>query len=926
MRQPTGDIVNGHTNAKDAAPAGGSQTEETEPDVPPVTQFPPEAGGDGRRPAVRGPSRGLSTAEAAERLTEHGPNEVGVASRIPWWSRVLAQLRDPLIMVLLAAVVLTVAIGDHPDAAVIALVIVVNTTVGVAQEVRADHAVEALAALSAPTARVIRDGVENPVPAADVVPGDVVALGEGDIVPADGVLLETSALLVDESAVTGESVPVEKAVNQRGARFLRSGTVVAHGRGLAEVTATGAASSMGQVAALLRPRATATPLQRRLAGLGRVLAVVTVVLCLLVLALGLLRGLGPRLMAVTAISLAVAAVPESLPAVVTLSLALGARRMAGRHAIVRRLPAVETLGSVTVLATDKTGTLTEGVMSVERVWTPWAEAVLRGSGYRPEGEMELSGPDRTDSSGARHPVVAVLRAAALCNDAALVPPTGAGGDWTASGDPMEAALLTAAHRAGLDPEALRRNHPRISEVPFDSRRRRMSTAHRTPDGVVEVNLKGAPEAVLVQALLEESPELLAGAHREAGRLADEGYRVLAVARRTWTGPLTAPERYECRLRLLGLLAIADPPKASAAATLAACRRAGITPILITGDHPGTAAAIARRLGLLDPAGEGTGQVVTAADGACGEDLTGVRVFARTDPRRKLEIVRAWRDNGQITAMTGDGVNDGPALREADIGVAMGHRGTEVARQAADLVLADDDIATVVSAVEEGRRIYDNIRRFLLYAVSGGVAEIAVMLIGPWAGLPLPLRAGQILWINLLTHGLTGVAMGAEPPATGAMERRPRPPGEHVLGGGLWQRILGVAAAVTAAGLGAGLWYEHSGGPWQSVLFISLLIAQLGVCAGLRNRWWTLASPWLPAAVLASLLLGMAALYLPVLRTLLRTEPLDGLELLPALAAGLLGVLAGRVARAGDRRSRAGSGLTGAERRPPGRGRGGASRG
>ncbi|MED7955063.1 cation-translocating P-type ATPase [Streptomyces sp. BE303] len=834
---------------------------------------------------------GLTEERAARILAEHGPNDVGAVPTPPLWTRVAAQLRDPLILVLLAAVVLTVATGDHADAIVIGLVVVVNTTVGVAQEVRADNAVAALSALSAPAARVLRDGREREVAAAAVVPGDVLLLAGGDIVPADAELSEASALLVDEAMLTGESVPVEKEVTAEGG--LSAGTVVVRGRAMATVTATGPDSALGRIATSLHPRPRATPLQRRLAGLGRVLAAVIVALCAVVFALGLARGQAPEAMAVTAISLAVAAVPESLPAVVTLALAIGARRMAVRHAVVRRLPAVETLGAVTVLATDKTGTLTEGRMVVERLWAPGWEAALTGTGYRPQGEVLVEPP------GGRAGVGALLRVVALCNDASLRPPQpGVDGPWTALGDPTEAALLAAAAKAGLDPASLAEQSPRVDELPFDSLRKRMTTVHRTPGGRYEICLKGAPEAVLDPAVLDEDADTLARAADHAARLAADGYRVLAVASGTRD---TTDRPVEAGLRLLGLAALSDPPKPAAATTVAACRRAGITPVLITGDHPATARAVAERVGLLDP---GTGpvgsRVATGREVAAGAvgDLTSVRVFARTNPQQKLDIVEAWRSAGAVTAMTGDGVNDGPALQQADIGVAMGRRGTEVARQAADLVLADDELATLVAAVEEGRRVYDNIRRFLLYALSGGAAEILVMLLGPLFGLALPLRAGQILWINLLTHGLTGVAVGAEPVSAQAMRRPPRSPREPVLGAGLWQGVLALGAVVTAVSLAAALWAESAGRPWQTALFLTLLAAQLGVVLGLRERLFTRANPFLPAAVLASAGLAMAALYLPLFQDVLLTVPLSWPDIAVAAAAG---VVAFGAARLGARR-------------------------
>ncbi|WP_327075055.1 cation-translocating P-type ATPase [Kitasatospora purpeofusca] len=841
---------------------------------------------------------GPTSAEAARLLAEYGPNEVAAQPCVPLWARVAAQLRDPLITVLLAAVVLTLAIGDRPDAVVIALVVVVNTTVGVVQEVRAEESVAALSALSTPRARVMRDGGPREVPSAAVVPHDVLVLGEGDVVAADAGLTESAGLLVDESALTGESVPVDKAVSAADpdGRTVRSGTVVLRGRALAVVTATGADSALGRIAALMRPRPDPTPLQRRLADLGRVLAVVALSLCAAVFVLGLLQGQPAGRMGVTAISLAVAAVPESLPAVVTMALALGARHMASRHALVRRLPAVETLGSVTVLATDKTGTLTEGRMVVERLWTPGCTASVDGHGYDPSGRLLVDGspPGPAEAEELR----ALLTATALCNDAALRPPTEAGGPWTALGDPTEAALLAAAAKAGLDPVDLGAAFPRITELPFDSVRKRMTTVHRTAGGGTLVCLKGAPEAVLTAAVLDETEEVLERARAASTRLAAEGFRVLAAARGTRHGFPAPAADAEHGLRLLGLAALADPPKSAASAVLADCVRAGIRPVLITGDHPATARALAVRVGLLEPDAR-SADVVRGADLGSGTvtDLTRPTVFARTDPGQKLEIVQAWRDRGAVTAMTGDGVNDGPALRRADIGVAMGRRGTEVARQAADLVLTDDSLATVVGAVEEGRRVYDNIRRFLLYGLAGGAAEILVMLAGPLFGLALPLRAGQILWINLLTHGLTGVAMGAEPVSPGAMSRPPRPPEQHVLGSGLWQRVLLLGTVVTAVSLGAALWARSDGRPWQSILFTALLAAQLGVVLGLRERLLTRANPFLPAAVLASAGLAAAALYLPFLRSVLETEPLSWGDLVGPVLAGLAGFVAARTQRA-----------------------------
>ena len=825
------------------------------------------------------------------------------------WSSIGLQLRDPLILVLLAACALTLVTHDFTDAAVIGFVVVVNTAVGVTQEVKADRAITALARMSAPRARVRRDGGETSVPVAELVPGDVVLLGEGDIVPADCDVVEASSLLVDESALTGESVAVGKAAPRPDAPgdVLSSGTVIVKGRALAVVTGTGAASALGQIAALMDTRVEPTPLQRRLAGLGKVLALVTIALCAVVLFLGLVRGEPLELMLITAISLAVAAVPESLPAVVTLSLALGARRMAARNAVVRRLPAVETLGSVTVLATDKTGTLTEAQMQVEELWTPERRVEVSGQGYAPQGAL-VSDAEPVDL-GRAPDVLDLLRACVLCNDAHLVPPAAAGEPWSGLGDPTELALLSVAGKAGLDKHELDRVYPRLGEVPFDSGSQRMTTGHRvTRDGErrVLVVSKGSVEALHAWHGSGDEPAWRA-ALRRAEELAGEGFRVLALT----AGEVPASGAWEAaEQRLLGLVAMSDPAKPAARSTIENCRAAGIVPVLITGDHPATARAVARRVGVLSPdEAERDSSVVTGSQIAAGEvaDLTAPRVFARSSPEQKLDIVRAWKDRGALVAMTGDGVNDGPALHRADIGVAMGHRGTEVARQAADLVLADDDLATVVAAVQEGRRVYANIRLFLVFGLSGGAAEILIMLLGPFLGLVVPLLAAQILWINLLTHGITGVAIGAEPASSDAMKRPPRPAAQSVLGDGLWQRVLTVSTLLSAATLILGLWAHHHGRAWQTMMFLALTCLQLGVAMGLRPAQLTTQNPLLPTAVAGSFLLAVAGVYVPFLQDLLGTTPLPAADLALAAGAGILGWLAARATRPSTRHAPSGSG-------------------
>ncbi|MET9311784.1 cation-transporting P-type ATPase [Kribbella sp. NPDC003505] len=831
--------------------------------------------------------RGLSAEQAALRLVEHGPNSIPAPRPPSPWLRVLVQLRDPMILLLIAAAILTASLGDVTDLTVILVVVVLNTTVGVVQEIRAEHALAALSRLAAPHATVRRSGHTTVVPAADVVPDDVVLLQAGDVVPADLVLFDAVQLQADESTLTGESVPVEKDP----ADEVFSGTVVTRGRGTGTVTRTGPGSALGQIAVLLsnqRPRA--TPLQRRLAGLSRTLSIVAVALSAIVAVAGLVRGLPLPSMVVTAVSLTVAAVPESLPAMVTLALAIGAHRMAQRAAVVRKLPAVETLGAVTVVATDKTGTLTEGIMQAERLWTESVAATATGVGYEPAGELRPS-----DSGAVRR----LLRDVALCNDAALRPPAADSADhadhadhaaWQPIGDPTEAALLTLAHRGSVDPDELRAAYPRTHEVPFDSTRKRMTTFHEQPgsDDLLVIG-KGAPEVMLTPDVTPYGD--IARAKDVAAELSEAGYRVLAVADNTL--PPGAPPA-ENGLRLAGLVAITDPVRHNAAEVVASFGRAGIGLLLITGDAPGTALAVAERIGVHD------GQVVTGADIDAGQDPTAGHVFARIRPEQKLGIVRAWQAKGHVVAMTGDGVNDAPALRRADIGVAMGRGGTEVARQAADLVLTDDDLGTVEAAIEESQRIYANIRTFLRYALGGGLAEVLVMLIGPLLGFAVPLLPGQILWINMLTHGLPGVAIGAEPADPRAMRQPPRSPQEQILGAGLWQRIAWTGALIATVTLTAALWARSAGAPWQTLSYLVLGLAQLGVALALRRP-----TPsggrrfrFLDLAVAGAVAAQVLPLILAPLRDLLGLQAVTGTEVLYAAALASVPGLITAVSRLG----------------------------
>ncbi|MFB9317248.1 cation-translocating P-type ATPase [Cryptosporangium minutisporangium] len=792
---------------------------------------------------------GLTAGEAARRLAESGPNVIATEQDRSLFASVLAQLRETMILVLLAAAVLTALTGDFADMAVILLVIVVNTAVGVIQERRALGAVAALRAMAAPSARVRRDAHVLEVAATDLVPGDVLILTEGDIVGADARLVEANDLTVDEALLTGEALPSTRSAEPTGgvgtpvgdrSSMAHGGTLVVHGSAAAVVVATGVRSAIGGISVLLEQAETpVTPLQRRLARLGRILSVVAVVACLLVAALGLLRGQDWELVVITGISLAVAAIPEALPAVVALSLAAAARRMARKGAIVRTLPAVETLGSVTVLASDKTGTLTSGEMAAVAVWTP------------SDGEHALDGAPLPDQPRE------LLEAAVLCSDAIPGEP---GGDMT------EVALVDGAVRAGLDVAAVRAANPRTGVVPFDADRRDMSTTHGT-----FTLTKGAPEVVLLPQETE--------ARTVADEWAGDGRRMLAVVRR---GPDADRRGPDADRRLLGLVALADPVRPEAPDAVRIAHEAGITTVMITGDHVGTANAIARQTGVLD------------APDRVGHDAdVGPLVYARADPATKLDLIGRWREKGHVVAMTGDGVNDAPALRAADVGVAMGRRGTDVARGAADLILTDDSLATVVAAVAEGRRVFDNIRRFIRYALSGGVAEIAVMLIAPFFGMALPLLPAQILWINLVTHGLPGVALGAEEAEPDLLRRPPHSPSEGVLTRRTSAQVLLYATAITAASLAVAAWAHAAEAPWQTMLFLTLAGGQLSLALTTRSDsrpFWRVplrTNPLLFAAVASSAALMLAGIYLPGLDTLLGTEPLTGGQLGIVLAASLV---------------------------------------
>jgi Ca2+-transporting ATPase len=803
-------------------------------------------------------------------------------------------------------------IGDLIDTLAILVIVVLNAVIGFVQSWRADRAMAALQQLATTQARVLRDGQVQEVPAPGLVPGDIVLLEAGNHIPADMRLITMAQLQVDESALTGESVTVAKQTaalpggNQSALgdqlNMAFKGTTVTLGRATGLVVATGMATELGKVAQLLDQPDRSTPLQNRLAAFGKRLALVVIGICILIFAAGVWRGEAPLLMALTAISLAVAAIPEALPAVVTVLLALGARRMVAVHALVRRLPSVETLGSVTTICSDKTGTLTQNKMQTELLWA-------EGASWVP---------------GAANPaplMLEALRAAALCNDAHHkardatpdakpndAEPTGTDTTQAWQGDPTETAMVLAALAAGVDKTAQDSALPRVQELPFDSERKRMTTLHASGTGFVAYT-KGAPESVLAccetQWAAQGTRPLNAQAViDQANTLAAHGLRVLALARRDLAvlPNADALATVETQLQFLGLIALMDPPRAQAAAAVRDCVSAGITPVMITGDHPATALAIAKRLGIVPD--DAQAEVLTGQDLANLDDATlqlrvaKVRVYARVDPSQKIRIVEALQAQGQIVAMTGDGVNDAPALKRADIGVAMGKGGTDVAREAASMVLLDDNFATIVAAVREGRRIFDNIRKFIRYAMTGNSGEIWTLFLAPLLMLPIPLAPIHILWINLVTDGLPGLALAAEPAERCVMQRPPRPPNQSLFASGMWQHILGVGLLIGGLCLGVQAWALANGNAhWQTMVFTVLTLAQMVHVMAIRSErdaLWTQglgSNKPLLGAVLLTFVLQLATIYVPALNPIFKTQPLSLTELGICLgAAAVVGVV------------------------------------
>ena len=820
---------------------------------------------------------GLSAEDATNRRTRYGANvHIEAPPRSPV-TILAAQFKDFMILVLISAAVVSGAIGDLTDTLVIVAIVILNAVLGFAQEFRAERALAALKSMAAPSAKVVRSGSPCTIAAAELVPGDIVLLEAGCIVPADLRLVEVAGLRLNESTLTGESAPVDKiiaaiaqpdvAVGDRS-NLAHKGTFVTYGRAVGLVVATGMHTEFGRIARFLNEaRAIQTPLQRRLVAFGRQLALIVILICVVVFATGLLRGEQALHMLLIALSLAVAAIPEALPAVVSISLALGARKMAANKALVRRLPAVETLGSVTYICSDKTGTLTANEMQVEQYFCDGMRATTPGSGA---------------------PAAMLLHAMAVSHDA-LVDATGG-----VVGDPTEVALLVAAQSAGLSRDAEVARAPRIAELPFDSDRKCMTTVHSRPDGTFVSITKGAAEVIIGLCVHEQRSSGLVkvdleALNRAADQMATEGLRVLGIGMRRWQAlpPSLAAEELECDLEFIGLIGMIDPPRSEAQQAIATCIAAGIVPVMITGDHPLTARAVAKRLGLLsDDAELLTGPQLAALSPQEFERRVGhVRVYARVAPEQKVRIVNALQSAGEVVAMTGDGVNDAPALKQADIGVAMGIQGTDVAKEAASIILLDDNFATIVRAVHEGRRLYDNLRRFVRYVLTTNSGEIWTIFLAPLLGLPIPLLPIHILWINLVTDGLPGLALASEAAEHDLMRRPPRPPAESLFARGLGLHAFVVGLAMAALALGQQAWLLRSGSAaWQTAVFTTLCFAQLAHVMAIRSERTSLfrmgiaSNRPLLGAVVLTVVLQMAVIYVPAFNVLFRTVPLRPQEL------------------------------------------------
>lgn len=813
---------------------------------------------------------GLSGEDARHRLNEHGKNALEAGKKKTVLGMFLHQFTDFMILVLIGAAVVSGIVGELTDTIVILAIVVINAIVGVVQEYRAEKAMEALQNMAATNARVVRDGQSVEIPAEDLVPGDVVTLEAGNIIPADVRLIETYTLRIDESALTGESVNVEKITDPLaqgdyplGDRVNMGyrGTSVTNGRGVGYIVATGMKTEFGRIAKMIQTDEVKTPLQKRLNAFGRVLTIVILVLCVIFFFVGWQRGESWSTMLLTSISLAVAAIPEALPALVTVALALGAKRLVRNNALIRKLPAVETLGSVTYICSDKTGTLTLNKMTVQEIYEPPREQVIR------------TGFDEKDR---------LIHAMSLNNDVTK----DKDGVWV--GESTEVALAQYAQDHGYGRPSMEEKYPRIAELPFDSRRKRMTTLHQTPSGVIAV-VKGAVD-VLFDKLDPEQQRFVPEFEKKADEMASRGFRTLGYALRVFPElpQRLDPEEIESSLTFIGFAGMIDPPREEAKQAVAECKNAGIKPVMITGDHKLTAKAIAEHLGIM----EGEKDLVISGpelqklgDEEFNQKVEHIRVYARVSPEQKLRIISALQSRKHFVAMTGDGVNDAPALKNADIGIAMGINGTEVSKEASHMILLDDNFATIIKAVKHGRRIFDNILKFIKYIMTGNSGEIWTLFLAPFFGLPIPLLAIHILWINLITDGLPGLALASEKDEPNIMRRPPRNPAENIFAGGMAWHILWVGLMMGLVTLGM-QWYamNHSAAHWQTMAFSVLCFSQLGHVMAIRSNRASVFSIGLFSnkpmvfALLITIALQLMVIYLPFFNDVFRTQPLSLKEL------------------------------------------------
>ena len=845
---------------------------------------------------------GLTTEEARRRLERYGPNELEAMNRSSAWQTLASQFKNILIVILLAATLLSALLGHGLEAGVIAIIVLFAVLLGFLQEHRAEQALEALRQMAAPVGHVLRNGIETALPARELVPGDVVHLRAGDRVPADARVILAVNLAIDEAALTGESVPVEKISERLKAADLSlgdrrnlayAGTLISRGRGQAVIVGTGMATEFGRISRLVQTvEAGRTPLQENLDRLGAMLGKAALVIVAAIVILGVWRGSPLLDMFIFGIALAVAVVPEALPAVVTISLAIGVRRMVKRQALVRRLPVVETLGSTSTICSDKTGTLTRNEMTTRRLVTADGVFEIEGVGYDPVGEFRKDGVRVSPPAS----VVSLLSAAVLSSDARVS--LDEHGRWRVEGDPTEGALVVAGEKAGLDQAALNADEPRRHEIAFTSERRRMTTLHQTTSGLTAYS-KGSSDVILPDChhwerdgqlvpFEENDKTMILGLERE---LASAGIRVLAVASKHATSVADA----EHQMTWLGLVGMMDPPRAEAAAAVKTCWDAGITPVMITGDHPLTATAIADEIGLLNGRRVVSGRDLEAMpDDALAREVREIGVYARVSPADKLRVVAAWQGSGAVVAMTGDGVNDAPALKKADVGIAMGISGTDVSKEAASVTLLDDNFATIIAAVEEGRIVFTNIRKYLTFLLSSNVGEILLMTAAALAGLPLPLTTVQILYVNLATDGLPALALAVDPPEPDLMKRHPRDPRVGVftkplvvllLVGGLWS---------AAANFALFWWLQNSGRSLpeaMAVTFVCLVIIQFFQAYNYRSDRLSVfhrpfANRWLNLAVAWELVLLAVVVYTPFLQGPFGTFSFSGSDWALAAVVGL----------------------------------------